>query len=89
MVWLVLFALLCGSREARAEAQECYDDGSEFCIDRDDILSVDLLPGSFLFMDQQYRANESRANSEAKAAGDNVTMDGSFGAAFDGMQFHR
>ncbi|CAD1481168.1 unnamed protein product, partial [Heterotrigona itama] len=25
--------------------QECFDDGNEFCIDENDILSVDLLPG--------------------------------------------
>ncbi|XP_016836835.2 uncharacterized protein LOC103315533 [Nasonia vitripennis] len=64
--------------------QECYDDGNEFCIDQNDILSVDLLPGSFLLMDQHYAENMSRSAADSR-----LIADGSFVKAFDEMEFHR
>uniref|UniRef100_A0ABD2WTB1 Uncharacterized protein n=1 Tax=Trichogramma kaykai TaxID=54128 RepID=A0ABD2WTB1_9HYME len=70
-----------------ARGQECYDDGNEFCIDQNDILSVDLLPGSFIMMDQFYSQNKSRSSSEG--SGDKEDIDGSFVTAFDGMNYHR
>ncbi|KAG7190974.1 hypothetical protein KM043_007023 [Ampulex compressa] len=62
--------------------EECFDDGNEFCIDEDDILSVDLLPGSFLFSDQRQAKNASKILT-------NETMDGSFYKALNAMEFHR
>ncbi|KAL6434091.1 hypothetical protein ACFW04_005914 [Cataglyphis niger] len=62
-------------------AQECFDDGNEFCINQDDILSVDLLPGSFLFSDQ-YQNNISKTVT-------NETVDGSFDKALNQMDYHR
>lgn len=62
-------------------AQECFDDGNELCINQDDILSVDLLPGSFLFSDQ-YKNNIPKTVV-------NETMDGSFGGALNEMEYHR
>ncbi|CAB0036034.1 unnamed protein product [Trichogramma brassicae] len=70
-----------------ARGQECYDDGNEFCIDQNDILSVDLLPGSFIMMDQFYSQNKSRSSSEG--GDDKEDVDGSFVTAFDGMNYHR
>lgn len=61
-------------------AQVCYDDGSEFCLDEDDILSVDLLPGSFI-LNQPDNVNKKNV--------DNLTVDGSFNTAFGEMGFHR
>ncbi|KAJ8673385.1 hypothetical protein QAD02_004647 [Eretmocerus hayati] len=62
--------------------QECYDDGNEFCIDQNDILSVDLLPGSVLFMDQYAGENMSRSS-------DDPLIDGSFVQAYGEMGYHR
>ncbi|XP_077271084.1 uncharacterized protein LOC143902229 [Temnothorax americanus] len=62
-------------------AQECFDDGNEFCINQNDILSADLLPGSFLF-DDQYE------NSVPKTVAIE-TVDGSFVSALNEMEFHR
>ncbi|XP_058795076.1 uncharacterized protein LOC131666435 [Phymastichus coffea] len=74
----LLFAFLTVAR-----SQECYDDGNEFCIDENDILSADLLPGSFLLMDQTYHLqNLSRST-------DDNSIDGSPETAFDEMEFHR
>jgi hypothetical protein len=75
---VVLFTLIVGA----VCAHECYDDGNEFCIDRNDILSIDLLPGSFFLMDHHYTDNISRSID------DNV-IDGSFVSAFDEMEHHR
>lgn len=62
--------------------QECFDDGNEFCIDQDDILSVDLLPGSFLFNDQNQNDSVSKST-------ENETIDGSFDKALNEMDYHR
>lgn len=64
-------------------AQECFDDGNEFCIDQNDILSVDLLPGSFLFADQHQNDNTSNVTVQEDIA------DGSFNQALDEMDYHR
>ncbi|XP_066582224.1 uncharacterized protein [Prorops nasuta] len=63
-------------------SQECFDDGNEFCINQDDILSIDLLPGSFLFLDQYENISKSRTDEEEIA-------DGSFVKAMEEMYFHR
>lgn len=63
-------------------AQECFDDGNEFCINQEDILSVDLLPGSFLFNDQYQNNNISKSVA-------NETVDGSFNKALNQMDYHR
>lgn len=76
---LLLLALLA----AAVHSQECYDDGNEFCIDQNDILAVDLLPGSFLLMDQYYHENMSRTTDT------DVLADGSFVQALDEMEYHR
>lgn len=62
-------------------AQECFDDGNEFCINQDDILSVDLLPGSFLFNDQYQNNNVSKTVVNE--------TDGSFDKALNQMDYHR
>ncbi|KAI4498359.1 hypothetical protein M0802_006538 [Mischocyttarus mexicanus] len=62
-------------------AKECYDDGNEFCIDQNDILSVDLLPGSFLFADQFRYDNISKSK--------NKIFDGTFDKALNEMDYHR
>ncbi|XP_047360471.1 uncharacterized protein LOC124953303 isoform X2 [Vespa velutina] len=64
-----------------AQAEECFDDGNEFCIDQDDILSVDLLPGSFLFADSY----QNKSNSKLEKA----TVDGTFDKALNEMDYHR
>ncbi|KAK2588626.1 hypothetical protein KPH14_006394 [Odynerus spinipes] len=66
----------------RASGEECFDDGNEFCIDQDDILSVDLLPGSFLFADQYQSKNNSKI-------GEKETVDGTFDKALGEMGYHR
>ncbi|KAL0104582.1 hypothetical protein PUN28_017376 [Cardiocondyla obscurior] len=66
---------------SKISAQECFDDGNEFCINQNDILSVDLLPGSFLFGDQ-YKNNVPKTVV-------NETMDGSFNDALNKMEYHR
>lgn len=71
-----LFFVIC-----TISAQECFDDGNEFCINQEDILSADLLPGSFLFNDQ-YK------NSVSKTVA-NKTVDGSFVSALHKMDYHR
>lgn len=64
-------------------SNECYDDGSEFCIDENDILSADLLPGSFLLVDQYY------SNNNVSRSVDKTMTDGSFVKAYDEMEYHR
>lgn len=66
-------------------SQECYDDGNEFCIDENDILSADLLPGSFLLMNQQQQYRQANLSRSA----DDDSIDGSRETAFDEMEFHR
>jgi len=73
---LEIFFIIC-----TVSAQECYYDGNEFCIDQNDILSVDLLPGSFLFSDQ-YKNNVPKTVI-------NETIDGSFDRALNEMEYHR
>lgn len=62
-------------------AQECFDDGNEFYVNQNDILSVDLLPGSFLFNDQ-YKSSVPKTVA-------NETVDGSFDSALNEMEYHR
>lgn len=62
--------------------QQCFDDGNEFCIDENDILSVDLLPGSFLFADQ-------RASKNVSTTFENDVADGSIRNALNEMEYHR
>ena len=64
--------------------QECFDDGNEFCIDENDILSVDLLPGSFLFADQQVNDNATKGRNVPEDA-----IDGSIDDALNEMEYHR
>ncbi|CAK9824190.1 hypothetical protein ANTRET_LOCUS2398 [Anthophora retusa] len=63
-------------------AQNCFDDGTEFCIDENDILSVDLLPGSFLFADEQTISNATKIP-------ENEVTDGSIVNALNEMEYHR
>lgn len=79
---IIHFYLICLFLIAIISAQECFDDGNEFCINQDDILSVDLLPGSFLFSDQYQ--NETVSKTVA-----NETVDGSFDGALNQMGYHR
>ncbi|XP_076650658.1 uncharacterized protein LOC143357885 [Halictus rubicundus] len=72
-----IFTMVCATL-----GQQCFDDGNEFCIDENDILSVDLLPGSFLFPDQQTARNTSTVP-------ENKLMDGSINEALNNMEFHR
>lgn len=65
--------------------QECFDDGNEFCIDENDILSVDLLPGSFLFADQQVNDNTTKGRNVPEDA----SIDGSIHDALNEMEYHR
>ena len=78
MIFLFCFLFIIKS----VYSQECYDDGNEFCIEQDDILSVDLLPGSFILMDQNLSTIESRSSKD-------VLVDGSFVKALDEMEYHR
>lgn len=63
-------------------AQQCFDDGNEFCIDENDILSVDLLPGSFLFADQETSANATKSIEDK-------IVDGTIHDAIIEMEYHR
>lgn len=62
--------------------QQCFDDGNEFCIDENDILSVDLLPGSFLFADQETSVNATKSIEDK-------IVDGSIHDAITEMEYHR
>lgn len=62
-------------------AQECFDDGNEFCIDGNDLLSADLLPGSFFLNDQ--------LDNASTASFINQLVDGSFDEALNKMDYHR
>lgn len=72
-----IFFIIC-----TISAQECFYDGNEFCINQNDILSPDFLPGSFLFSDQ-YK------NSVPTKIVANETVDGSFDSALNEMEYHR
>ncbi|XP_029056440.1 uncharacterized protein LOC114883133 [Osmia bicornis bicornis] len=61
--------------------QQCIDDGNEFCLDENDILSVDLLPGTFLFADQM--------NKNATRNPEEEMVDGSIHNALSKMEYHR
>lgn len=63
-------------------AQQCFDDGNEFCIDENDILSVDLLPGSFLFADQETSTNATKSIEDK-------IVDGTIHDAIIEMEYHR
>ncbi|XP_043275937.1 uncharacterized protein [Venturia canescens] len=79
---LSILALL-GAKFSRAQI-ECYYDGNDFCVSRDDIMSMDLMPGSILLMDTKTKKNN---NSNDKF--DNLTVDGTMDSALDEMDFHR
>lgn len=78
MYFLAILFVICS-----ISAQECFDDGNEFCINEDDILSIDLLPGTFLFTDQN--GNASNTNQSVT----NESVDGSFNRALNEMGYHR
>lgn len=78
MQFLAILFVIC-----TISAQECFDDGNEFCINQDDILSIDLLPGTFLFADQD--GNTSNTNKPVT----NKNVDGSFERALNEMDYHR
>lgn len=61
-------------------AQECFDDGNKFCIDKNDLLSVNLLPGSLFINDQTNNASKTTINA---------IIDGSFDKALNEMDYHR
>lgn len=60
--------------------QECYDDGAEFCIYQEDILSADLLPDSFILLDQK---------PDVKTRSTRISNNGTIDEAFNAMGFHR
>lgn len=72
-----IFSVIC-----TISAQECFYDGNEFCINQNDILAADLLPGSFLFSDQYKKSVPTKVVA-------NETMDGSFDNALNEMEYHR
>nr|XP_031837918.1 uncharacterized protein LOC116429291 [Nomia melanderi] len=78
----IVFLSLISSMVCAIVGQQCFDDGNEFCIDENDILSVDLLPGSFLFPDQQAAKNTSTASEDK-------VVDGSINDALSNMGYHR
>lgn len=80
---LKMLSVLILFNVATVLGQECYDDGNEFCIDQNDILSVDLLPGSFLFFDQYRNDNKS------KVVNNSILLDGSYETALNQMNYHR
>lgn len=79
---IVLFLILLKILESSGE-EECYYDGNDFCMRADDILSFDLLPGSFLL------AANGNGKTETKIATENVTVDGTFEEAINKMDYHR
>ncbi|XP_044005096.1 uncharacterized protein LOC122850132 [Aphidius gifuensis] len=62
----------------------CYYDGNDFCVSKEDILSVDLLPGTFFF-DSFNKSHETIDSNKI----DNVTIDGTYEEAFTKMNYHR
>lgn len=76
------FLIICQIFLASTIAQVCYDDGSEFCLNENDILSVDLLPGTFIL------GQPNDFDGKRKIL-DNLTVDGSFNTAFGEMGYHR
>lgn len=63
---------------------ECYYDGNDFCVSKEDILSVDLLPGTFFF-DSFNKSHEVVDSNEVG----NITIDGTYEEAFTKMNYHR
>ncbi|XP_017882837.2 uncharacterized protein LOC108626604 [Ceratina calcarata] len=76
-IWILIISTVYTN-----SAEECFDDGNEFCINEEDILSVDLLPGSFLFADQQVINNTTQSF-------DNAAVDGTIFKALNEMDYHR
>ncbi|KAK0167917.1 hypothetical protein PV327_001771 [Microctonus hyperodae] len=62
---------------------ECYFDGNDFCVSQDDILSGDMLPGSFLFV------NFDGRNDSVNNGANNLTVDGTYVEALNKMDYHR
>lgn len=62
---------------------ECYFDGNDFCVSQDDILSGDMLPGSFLFV------NFDGRNDSVNNVANNLTVDGTYVEALNKMDYHR
>lgn len=82
MFRISLIFALSGIGFSRAHV-DCYYDGNDFCINQDDIMSIDLMPGSILLMDQK----TTKASKLDKF--DNLTTDGSMDSALGEMDFHR
>ena len=82
MFIISLVIIILRIRDLRAQ-RDCYYDGNEFCLNQEDILSVDLLPGSFLFM------NPTSKGKNHLEEYNNITVDGSMDRALDEMDFHR
>lgn len=79
IILLFIIKLIDGSKGQGG----CYYDGNEFCLNEEDIMSVDLLPGSFLLMDPTAKGEKQLEEFN------NVTVDGSIDRAIDEMDFHR
>ncbi|XP_015127758.2 uncharacterized protein LOC107048844 [Diachasma alloeum] len=79
---IILFLIVVRILEASGE--ECYYDGNDFCLSPDDILSFDLLPGTFLL-----DATNRNEKIGTEAAVENVTVDGTYEEALNKMEYHR
>lgn len=76
-MFLLIFILIIDS----LVAEECYYDGDDFCVNQDDILSVDLLPGTFL-LSSLYKNASGKSQDEIK-------VNGTYEAALKEMNYHR
>lgn len=79
-ILLFFFSFLIGGINTR----ECYYDGNDFCVSDEDILSIDLLPGTF-FLDLLNNSKDTSAENKK----DNETINGSYEEAFYKMTYHR
>ncbi|CAD6215531.1 GSCOCG00000340001-RA-CDS [Cotesia congregata] len=76
ILFIFMFIFITNSLE-----DECYYDGDDFCVSQEDILSADLLPGSFLL-------SSLNGNKNVKS-GVQETINGTYEAAFNQMNYHR
>ncbi|XP_063989767.1 uncharacterized protein LOC135169029 [Diachasmimorpha longicaudata] len=81
-IMVILFLIIVTIVESSGE--ECYYDGNDFCLSPDDILSFDLLPGTFLLD----ASNKTEKNGNEVTL-DNVRVDGTYQEALNKMEYHR
>ncbi|XP_034944059.1 uncharacterized protein [Chelonus insularis] len=78
IILLIPFVLISST----LTSEECYYDGDDFCVSQEDILSADLLPGTFFLSDPFKESNKKKARVK-------VNNNGTFEEALNKMDYHR